>query len=297
MYLSNQLNTQRLTGIAECYKRQVPHDTEIFGKNRISELHGTALWGSEYSIIRKEVMSIYSEFAPWYEQLFPFREEVYLFLCEHVGTSGSSILDAGCGPGHYCARFQRDGFRSTGIDLDSKMIDEAVTSFPDSEFFCMSIEDVASLHRSFRLISSTGNVVAHLPPARFSAFLQDVYAALEPGGCWIFQVVNWDYILRLAEYRFPVKTVDDGSVAFYRRYPVISQERVIFDVELVSGGQKVFNEQTTLYPLTVDNFLQRHRDVGFSLTGMYAGFDKTPFNRDRDSGLVMVFMKERGSSV
>lgn len=296
LYLSNQLNTQRLTGIAECYKRQVPHDTEIFGKNRISELHGTALWGSEYSIIRKEVMSIYSEFAPWYEQLFPFREEVYLFLCEHVGTSGSSILDAGCGPGHYCARFQRDGFRSTGIDLDSKMIDEAVTSFPDSEFFCMSIEDVASLHRSFRLISSTGNVVAHLPPARFSAFLQDVYAALEPGGCWIFQVVNWDYILRLAEYRFPVKTVDDGSVAFYRRYPVISQERVIFDVELVSGGQKVFNEQTTLYPLTVDNFLQRHRDVGFSLTGMYAGFDKTPFNRDRDSGLVMVFMKERGSS-
>ncbi|TLU53173.1 MAG: class I SAM-dependent methyltransferase [Chlorobium sp.] len=242
-------------------------------------------------------MSLYSEFAPWYEQLFPFREEVYLFLSEHAGTSGSSILDAGCGPGHYCSMFQHDGFRSTGIDLDPKMIDEAATSSPDSEFHCMSIENVASLRRSFRLIYSTGNVVAHLSPARFAAFLQNVYAALEPGGCWIFQVVNWDYILGLAEYRFPVKAVDDGSVAFYRRYPIISQERVIFDVELVSGGQKVFHEQTTLYPLTADSFLQRHSDAGFSLTGIYAGFDKTPFNRERDSGLVMVLMKEQGGGL
>jgi SAM-dependent methyltransferase len=139
-------------------------------------------------------MSLYSEFAPWYEQLFPFREEVYLFLSEYAGTSGSTILDAGCGPGHYCARFQHD-----------------------------------------------------------------------------------------------------GSVAFYRCYPIISQECVIFDVELVSGGQKVFREQTTLYPLIADSFLQRHSDVGFSLTGMYAGFDKTPFNREHDSGLVMVIMKEQGS--
>jgi SAM-dependent methyltransferase len=236
-------------------------------------------------------MSLYSEFAPWYEQLFPFREEVYLFLCEYAGTSGSSVLDAGCGPGHYCGRFQRDGFRSTGIDLDPKMIDEAAASSPESEFHCMNIADVATLRRSFRLIYSTGNVLAHLPSDRFSAFLQDVFTALEPGGCWIFQVVNWDYILGLAEYSFPVKTVGDGSVAFYRRYPLISQERVAFDVELVSGGQKVFYEQTTLYPLTADSLLQRHSAAGFSLTGIYAGFDKTPFNRERDSGLVMVFMK------
>jgi len=161
-------------------------------------------------------MSLYSEFAPWYEQLFPFREEVYLFLCEHAGTSGSSILDAGCGPGHYCARFQHYGFCSTGIDLDPKMIDEASASFPGSEFHCMSIEDISSLHRSFRLIYSTGNVVAHLSPARFSAFLQNVYTALEPGGCL-------NYILGLAEYRFPVKTAairrerDSGLVMVFMK--------------------------------------------------------------------------------
>ena len=236
-------------------------------------------------------MSLYSEFAPWYEQLFPFREEVYFFLRAYAGTQVSCVLDAGCGPGNYCRGFQRDGFPSTGIDLDSKMIDEAAASSPESNFHCMDIGELASLHRSFRLIYSTGNVVAHLSPARFSAFLQDVYTSLEPGGCWIFQVVNWDYILGLKEYSFPVKTVGGGSVAFYRRYPIISHERVVFDVELVSGGQDVFHEQVTLYPLTADSFIQRHSEAGFSLAGLYAGFDKSPFNRDRDSGLVMVFKK------
>jgi len=94
-------------------------------------------------------MSLYSEFAPWYEQLFPFREEVYLFLRKHAVTKGTCILDAGCGPGHYCSRFQRDGFLATGIDLDLNMVNEAATVFPDAEFHCMDIGSIASLHQSF----------------------------------------------------------------------------------------------------------------------------------------------------
>ncbi len=237
-------------------------------------------------------MSLYSEFAPWYEQLFPLREEVYLFLREYAGTQGTRILDAGCGPGHYCGRFKRDGFRATGIDLDQKMVDEASAASPAAEFHCMDITSIASLHQSFGLIYSIGNVVAHLPPLRFSAFLQDVYTALEPGGCWVFQVFNWDYLLGLDDYSFPVKTVGDGSVAFYRRYPLIAHDRVVFEVELVSEGKKLFHEQTTLYPLTAESFLQRHSAARFALAGMYAGFDKVPFSRERNSGLVMVFVKE-----
>ena len=175
-------------------------------------------------------MSLYSEFAPWYDQLFPFREEVYLFLREHASTQGTRILDAGCGPGHYCRRFQRDGFLATGIDLDPNMVVEAAKASPDAEFHCMDIASIPSLHQSFHLIYSIGNVVAHLPPLRFSAFLQDVYSALEPGGCWIIQVVNWDYLLELDDYTFPIKTVGKGSADFYRRYPRIAHNHIVFDV-------------------------------------------------------------------
>ena len=50
-------------------------------------------------------MSFYSDFAPYYELVFPFREQVYSFLREHAGVSDGAVLDAGCGPGHYCGMF------------------------------------------------------------------------------------------------------------------------------------------------------------------------------------------------
>lgn len=236
-------------------------------------------------------MSFYSEFACWYEQLFPFREEVYLFLRNHAAHSGNSVLDAGCGPGDYCGRFQRDGFLSTGIDLDPEMIARAAATFPAATFHCMDIAKLASLGQSFGLIYSIGNVVAHLSPDRFSDFLQEVHATLEPGGCWIFQTVNWDYLLRLPEYRFPVKTIGNGSLSFYRRYLDISPEQVVFQAELHADNQKIFSEQAILYPLTADSYLQRHEAAGFSLKGIHAGFDTTPFTKEHNSGLVMVFTR------
>ena len=236
-------------------------------------------------------MSLYSEFAFYYETIFPFREEVYLFLREHAAPAGCTMLDAGCGPGHYCRRFQLEGFRPTGIDLDSEMIAAAAATSPAIAFHAMDIAELATLKQSFRLIYSIGNVVAHLSPERFSAFLNQVLAALEPGGCWIFQTVNWDYLLQLTQYRFPVKTMGDGSLSFHRRYLDISAERAIFEVELMADNRKIFTEQATLYPLTADLYLQRHEAAGFSLEGIYGGFDKTPFSRAQNSGLVMVFTK------
>jgi 2-polyprenyl-3-methyl-5-hydroxy-6-metoxy-1,4-benzoquinol methylase len=89
-------------------------------------------------------MSFYSEFACWYEQIFPFREEVYLFLREHAVPPGCAVLDAGCGPGHYCRRFHQDGFRPTGMDLDPEMIAAAAGTSPAVAFHCMDITELAS---------------------------------------------------------------------------------------------------------------------------------------------------------
>ena len=236
-------------------------------------------------------MSFYSWFAPYYELVFPFREEVYSFLREHAGRYGSAVLDAGCGPGHYCGMFLRDGFRVTGIDLDRMMIDAASAAYPQGVFQCMDIAGIASLQSSFKLVYSIGNVLAHLPFESMEAFLADVYAALEPGGGWIVQVVNWDYLLTLLDYTFPVKTLGGGVVTFDRCYSQISPERVVFDVQLSVEGKTVFNEQSHLFPFTSDLLLRLHQDAGFSLAGVYGGFDRSEFRKDQNSGLIMVYKK------
>ncbi len=236
-------------------------------------------------------MSFYSGFAPFYEQLFPFREDLYLFLRGYAGCSGGAVLDAGCGPGHYCCRFIGEGFRVTGIDLDQQMINVARASCRAATFRCTDIAAPDAVQGSFQLIYSTGNVIAHLSPERLVTFLDNVYEALDTGGYWIFQVVNWDYLLTLQDYTFPVRSFADGSSEFHRRYSLISPEEVVFDVRLLSGGETVFSEHSRLYPLTSDVFVQLHLEAGFALEALYAGFDCSEFHKERNSAMIMVFGK------
>ncbi|NTU97317.1 MAG: class I SAM-dependent methyltransferase [Chlorobiaceae bacterium] len=235
--------------------------------------------------------SFYSEFAPYYEQVFPFREEVYTFLREFAGKKGDRLLDAGCGPGHYCGRFSSDGFSAEGIDLDVKMIAAATDAYPGVSFRCIDIAARDAFKGSFRMIYCIGNVLSHLHPSFLEPFLTRVHTTLEKGGCWVFQVVNWDYLLTLKEYFFPEKKIAEGNVSFFRSYPVISAERVVFDVRLVAGGATLFHDSSSLYPTTSDAYGKLHKRLGFDFEGQYAGFDKSVFDEDSNSGLVMVFRK------
>lgn len=47
----------------------------------------------------------------------------YRLLCDGLRASpGCSILDVGCGTGHFARRLANDGFRVTGIDSDADML-------------------------------------------------------------------------------------------------------------------------------------------------------------------------------
>jgi SAM-dependent methyltransferase len=235
--------------------------------------------------------SFYSEFAPYYEQVFPFREEVYKFLRGFAGKSHGRLLDAGCGPGHYCGRFFLDGFRAEGIDLDPKMIEAASAAYPGAFFRCIDIADPAAFPGPFGMIYSIGNVLSHLSSSQLIPFFYRVYAALENGGCLVFQVVNWDYLLTRKEYSFPEKKIANGNVSFYRSYPHISRDRVVFDVRLVSGGSVIFSESSLLCPTTSETYRKLLESCGFVFESLYAGFDESVFTKERNSGLVMVFRK------
>ncbi|NHQ59758.1 class I SAM-dependent methyltransferase [Chlorobium sp. BLA1] len=236
-------------------------------------------------------MSFYTEFAPFYPQIFPFREEVYRFLQEYAGATGSKLLDAGCGPGFYCGRFALDGYHVAGVDLDAGMIAAAKERFPLAAFHCMDMTAIERFPSSFQMIYSIGNVLAHLSGGQLSLFFAALYEKLAAGGFWVFQVVNWDYFLTLQEYTFPVKSIATGSMEFHRRYSHISPEQVTFEVKMISGGKTIFHEESPLYPLCEEAFLSRLTAAGFSVEGVYGGYDRQPFIKSRSSALVMVCRK------
>lgn len=236
-------------------------------------------------------MSFYSEFAPYYEQVFPFREDVYAFLKGYAGVPAGAVLDIGCGPGHYCGRFSRDGFDAVGIDLDSRMIGAAKASYPQASFHCMDMAEAGALRGCFGLAYSIGNVLSHLSPGKLERFIAEVYALLAPGGCWVLQIVNWEGILHRREYLFPVKTLDGGEMTFHRRYSGITPEQVRFTFSLKRGDTAVFSEEITLYPVTSFRCRQLHERAGFQCAGSYGSFGGEAFSGERSAALVMVFRK------
>ncbi|UZJ42703.1 class I SAM-dependent methyltransferase [Prosthecochloris sp. SCSIO W1101] len=220
------------------------------------------------------------------------REDVYCFLKAHFRESDGKILDLGCGPGHYCGRFQSDGYDALGIDLDEEMISAARKKYPKARFSCMNMIGIDTLKEKFHTIYSIGNVLAHVSLYELHSLLPEIRKLLYPHGYWIFQVVNWNSILTRQQYIFPVKSLAGGKITFHREYANISEKHVLFRSFMKSGDAFVFDEQTTLYPLRSGEYLKLHQKAGFQPVGMYADFKKSRYKKEADSGAVFVFSRD-----
>ncbi len=238
-------------------------------------------------------MTFYSQFAEYYEAVFPYRDEVATFLRGYAPEGGRRVLDAGCGPGHYCGRLAADGFEAVGIDLDPQMIDTARRKYPAATFRCMNLIDVGALPGRFDLVFCIGNVAPHLTQDEFARFAGRVATILRPGGVWIFQVVNWDYILAHGGYPFRPRKLGVGGVEFLREYRDVSESRVRFVTRLVAEDRTVFEGEVWLYPLRSEAYLRLHGERGFELLDHFADFERNPYERASQAGSVFVFRTRR----
>lgn len=236
---------------------------------------------------KEAVMSMYSTFAQWYDRIFPFSPGVYAFLTHHLGDRGGPVLDLGCGTGDYCAAFTRDGVRAVGVDLDAAMISQARTRAPETEFHVLDMADFARLEGPWSTIYSIGNTAAHLPRDRFWKCAEDVAARILPGGIWIVQVMNWDYVLGLPAFAFPAKVMD-GAV-FHRAYENITPQGLTFHTGLDIEGRRVFDDQVRLYPLTSAEMIAGHEERGFRLVEHVSDYAGSGFDPEVFSANIFVF--------
>lgn len=61
-----------------------------------------------------------------------------------------------------------------------------------------------------------------LPPNHLDVYLKKLSGKIKNSGIWVFQVLNWDYLLQFDSYTFPVLRGMDGRISFYREYPEIN---------------------------------------------------------------------------
>lgn len=237
-------------------------------------------------------MSFYSDFAGHYESVFPLEEEAYAFLRSRVRPGEGRVLDVGCGTGDYCGRLASDGYDALGVDLDQEMIGVAARRFPEASFRTLDMVDLASLDGGFDAIFCIGNVLAHLPRNGLVRFLRDVREMLEPSAPWIFQTVNWDFILERRSFRFP--DIATSGAVFEREYPEVSSDAVRFVTRLTVDGRRIFEGEVPLHPERAEDYLEAHAAAGFDLEGHYADFRGRAFDPGAHSSSVFVFRKAGG---
>jgi len=240
-------------------------------------------------------LSFYTQFAETYESIFPFSAAVYGFLRRHLPPAPAHVLDVGCGTGHYAGSLSQDGFTATAVDLDAAMIDYARAHYPAVDFHVMNMLDIGRLRQCFGGVACIGNTAAHLTRTQFGEFTGAVRDALAPGGPFILQVMNWDYVLTQTMVTFPV-IEGDGDAIFCRAYRDISEMQVTFATRLEVRGETVFEDAVPLFAMRSAEIIAAAAEHGLKLVEHVGSYGGSPFDAEVFSANVMVFERVSGSA-
>ena len=238
-------------------------------------------------------MNAYTEFSQIYDLFFPFKETVYKFLTSSVPAARKNVLDIGCGTGRYCQRFAGDGFNAVGIDPDEGMIQKAEALNSSAFFYQLPAQQIDRLEEKFDLVFSIGNSMSHIDRKDWNEFLPKLRQRMNPGGRWLFQMVNWDAILGRDTHTFPAIKNEESGMTLYRSYLDFSKERLIFKIEIRNANNKlILRPEQMLYPLSAEKCISIHENYGLKLKIHYGDFSRYPFYPATSSASIFVFDME-----
>lgn len=119
--------------------------------------------------------------------------EVQFIISQTGMKRGHAVVDLGCGPGLYAARFAAAGARVTGIDLSERSIAYAIrhtgAAYPGIEFIRMNYLDL-DFRSAFHVATLIFYDFCVLNPEEQQSLLARVNTALKPGGRLVFDVVT-----------------------------------------------------------------------------------------------------------
>ena len=197
---------------------------------------------------------VYNEFGwNYYPEIFG--EQLLLWLERH-GVKPACSMDLACGTGILCEILHKNGIKASGMDYSSGMIDIARAGNSDIHY---DVADMITYRPDchFDLVTCTGDALNHIASLTdVEQIFRNVYDYLEPGGYFIFDILN-EHEISTSE-PFEMDFTDTVRVWFQMTRP--GEKQVNLKIRVFEEGILSFEEnirETVHDPAYICNLLSR----------------------------------------
>jgi len=177
----------------------------------------------------QQVEILYDELSEFYHFLYPNIEEINNKIAQELDRkvlkpfNVNKLLDCSCGTGHMVIEFAKRGYKVTGSDISSKMIEKAISNAKQkavkANFLHANILDLSSnIQEKFDAVICRGNSFSHIMPADFVMAIKNMGNVLKKGGLCYIDIRDYEAIIEkkpLFEHRAHVHLDSKDVITYY----------------------------------------------------------------------------------
>lgn len=233
--------------------------------------------------MNNEQNQFYTSISKYYSEIFPYQPMQLEFVKNKAGDlAGKQILDIGCATGELAFQMANKGAKVTGIDLNEDLLSQAKSNkiHPNLHFQTGNMLDLKTDFQpdKFDVILCFGNTLVHLQtPELIQQMLKGVFTVLKPGGQFLIQILNYDYIL--GEQVSELPTIENENIRFIRNYRFEENNPLIqFQTKLVLvKEEKIISNETLLFAIKSGELTELLQNAEFKSIELFSSFKQESF--------------------
>lgn len=225
----------------------------------------------------------YTSISKYYSEIFQYQSIQLQFVKNELQElNHKRILDIGCATGELAFQLAKEGAKVTGIDLNNDLLQQAKSNknHPNLHFQSGNMLELKTdfPHNLLDAVLCFGNTLVHLTDIELiKEMLEGVFTVLKPGGKFLIQILNYDYILDEKVTELPL--IETENIRFIRNYEFERNSSVIdFQTHLYLKMEKeTISNKTSLLALKSSDLNDLLTNAGFSEVQLYSNFKREPF--------------------
>jgi 2-polyprenyl-3-methyl-5-hydroxy-6-metoxy-1,4-benzoquinol methylase len=265
--------------------------------------------------MKDEQNQFYTSISKYYSEIFPYQPMQLQFVKNRAGElTGKQILDIGCATGELAFQMAKEGAKVIGIDLNEDLLSQAtgfsgfsarwsggqsaVSNKSESEYTPPKFQagNMLNLKSDFQpsqfdAVLCFGNTLVHLQTTELiQQMLNGVYSVLKPGGQFMMQILNYDYVLGAQLTELPL--IETENIRFIRKYHFEENNPIIrFQTQLeIKKEDIIVSNETSLFALKSAELISLLKTSGFKEIELFSNFKQDDFG-GKNLPLVVSCMK------